>query len=156
MQQSTQPFFILAGWKKFSPTAEKILASRTQLRMDRSLYEKLWQATARYEAKAELFIVISNWRLAMEKADYNFDTAYKRLVEVCGAKTQASLAKCVNTTQPVVNKTFKRKKHIPARWLLALLRTKKVNPDWVLYGDQYKKFLIESDDISLCTPEESE
>jgi len=85
----------------------------------------------------------------MEKADYDFDTAFKRLVEVCEAKTQASLARSVNTTQPVVNKIFKRKKHIPARWLLAMLRKKNVNPDWVLYGgDKHKKFMVESD-VSL-------
>lgn len=81
----------------------------------------------------------------MEKADYDFDTAYQRLVEVCEAKTQSSLAMCVNTKQPVVNKIFKRRRHIPARWLLALLRSKGVNPDWILYGEEHKKFMIESD-----------
>lgn len=68
----------------------------------------------------------------------------KRFMEAAGCRTQRQLAAFLGIQQPCVAHALK-KAALPANWLLTLLRKNKVNPEWVLHGDAYPKFLKASD-----------
>ena len=72
--------------------------------------------------------------------DYDFDAAWTRLQTAIGASKQEAIAAAINVTQPSVSWGFNQRR-IPDKWLLHLLRTKLINPDWILYGAPYCKWL---------------
>ena len=72
--------------------------------------------------------------------DYDFDAAWTRLQTAIGASKQEAIAAAINVTQPSVSWAFNQRR-IPDKWLLHLLRTKLINPDWILYGAPYCKWL---------------
>lgn len=71
-------------------------------------------------------------------------TPVKRFMEAANCNTQRQLAAFLGIQQPCVAHALK-KAVLPSNWLLTLLRKNKVNPEWVLYGDGYPKFLKASD-----------
>lgn len=65
------------------------------------------------------------------RADYL--AAMERIKRVTGVTTQAQLAAELGVWQGSISES-KRRGTIPAEWLLKLLRTHKVLPDWILTG----------------------
>ena len=63
----------------------------------------------------------------------DFEMQWLRLLEAAGCATQGGLAKILDIT-PVALAAARRRKAVPAEWLLALLRLRGVNPDWILTG----------------------
>ena len=61
------------------------------------------------------------------------DERFARLFEAAGCRTQTELAGVLGIRQSSVSDA-KRRRSIPAHWLLKLMRTRGVNPDWILEG----------------------
>ena len=78
--------------------------------------------------------------------DYEFHKAFARLCEVLGSSKQCDIAMQMGISQSSVSVTVRQEK-IPATWLLAVLKTHNVNPEWVLHGDPAKKYLVPADAI---------
>ena len=68
-----------------------------------------------------------------ENARRIFEEQMRRVQEVTGKKTQAELAEYLGIRQSSVSSAVNRGK-IPADWLVTLIRTKDVHPEWVLTG----------------------
>ena len=62
-----------------------------------------------------------------------FEDQMRRIQEVTGKKTQADLADFLGIRQSSVSDA-KRRGRIPADWLVTIIRTKDVHPEWVLTG----------------------
>lgn len=62
-----------------------------------------------------------------------FDEQMKRLYLVTGTRTQMELADVLGIRQSSVSDAKKRQ-NVPAEWLITILRTKGVHPDWILTG----------------------
>lgn len=58
----------------------------------------------------------------------------ERIRAMTGCGTQTALAAALGITRSFVSDA-RRRKVIPADWLLTLLRSRGVNPDWILTGD---------------------
>lgn len=63
----------------------------------------------------------------------SFESVLDRIAEATGAKTQCELAEMFGIRQSSVSDA-KRRRSIPSKWLLTLLRRYRLNPDWVLTG----------------------
>ncbi len=63
----------------------------------------------------------------------SFDEQIRRIHSIAGTRTQAELAQFLGIRQPSVSDAKKRGK-IPAEWLLILMRSRNVNPEWILAG----------------------
>ena len=61
------------------------------------------------------------------------EDVFARLYRVTGCRTQAELAELLDIRQSTIS-VAKRRGSVPSEWLLRLLRTKWINPDWVLTG----------------------
>ncbi len=62
-----------------------------------------------------------------------FEGQMRRIQEVTGKKTQADLADFLGIRQSSVSDA-KRRGKIPADWLVTIIRTKDVHPEWILAG----------------------
>lgn len=76
----------------------------------------------------------------MERSE--FDAAYARLCETAGARTQEELAAWIGVRQSSIS-DGRRRKSIPAQWLLTLVTHRGINPAWVLTGEG-AKYLVPS------------
>jgi hypothetical protein len=83
-----------------------------------------------------------NQRASMSSSQI-FEAQYKRVFEAAGCRTQAELAAMFGVRQSSISGA-KRRKSIPADWLVALFTKKRVNPEWVLHGEE-GKFLTPTD-----------
>ena len=63
----------------------------------------------------------------------DFDKVFARIKQVTGVKNQTELARLMNCGDMCVS-SAKKRKAIPARWLIKLLQTHSVNPDWIITG----------------------
>lgn len=73
-----------------------------------------------------------------------FAVATDRVFLAAGCTTQAQLAEFLEIRQSSVADA-KRRRSIPAEWLLKLLRHDQTNPDWILTG-QGSRYLRSADD----------
>jgi len=62
-----------------------------------------------------------------------FNEQIQRIHEVTGKKTQADLADFLGIGQSSVSDA-KRRGKIPADWLVTIIRTRDVHPEWILTG----------------------
>lgn len=62
-----------------------------------------------------------------------FEDQMRRIQDVTGKKTQVDLADFLGTRQSSVSDA-KRRRRIPADWLVTIIRTKDVHPEWILTG----------------------
>lgn len=63
-----------------------------------------------------------------------FDAAMERIKAVTGARTQVQLAEVLDVRQSSISDA-KRRCSVPDTWLVKLLRTHKVLPDWIITGE---------------------
>lgn len=73
----------------------------------------------------------------------NFESQYRRVFEAAECRTQAELAAILNIRQSSISDAKKRKS-IPADWRVKLVEKKRINPEWILYGEG-AKYLIPAD-----------
>ena len=69
--------------------------------------------------------------------EVTFNEIMLRIHSVANTKTQAELAEFLGIRQSSISDSKKRRA-IPAEWLVKLLRHKNINPDWVLLGVEPK------------------
>lgn len=81
--------------------------------------------------------------------DSSFEAQYKRVFDVTGCKTQVQLAAVLKIKQSSISDA-KRRKAIPAEWLMKLFEHRRVNPEWVRYGTGTKFLLSAGSD--QCMP----
>ena len=81
--------------------------------------------------------------------DSSFEAQYKRVFGAAGCRTQAELAEVLEIRQSSISDAKKRKA-IPAEWLMKLFEKKRINPEWIRYGTGAK--LLLSTDSSHCLP----
>ena len=62
-----------------------------------------------------------------------FSDVFKRIQQVTGVKNQSKLAELLGYHDMTIS-AAKRRRTIPAAWLVKLLRTHSVNPDWIITG----------------------
>lgn len=62
-----------------------------------------------------------------------FNEQIRRIQSVTGVRTQAELAQVLGVKQSSISDA-KRRGKIPPGWLLVLLRTHKIYPEWILDG----------------------
>ncbi|HIW78396.1 MAG TPA: helix-turn-helix domain containing protein [Candidatus Bilophila faecipullorum] len=74
---------------------------------------------------------------------HEFDAAYARICEVCGARTQGELAVWIGVSQSSISDA-RRRSTIPAQWLLTLVTQGGINPAWALTGEG-AKYLVPSE-----------
>jgi Bacteriophage CI repressor helix-turn-helix domain. len=67
------------------------------------------------------------------------EAAMERIKNISGARTQVQLAEVLDVRQSSISDA-KRRASIPPEWLLKLMRTHQVMPDWILTG-QGPKYL---------------
>lgn len=70
-----------------------------------------------------------------------FEDAIERIKKSTGARTQVELASILGIRQSSISDA-KRRKSVPADWLVKLFRAYGLNPDWILEGAQ-PQFLCE-------------
>ena len=70
---------------------------------------------------------------------YDFENALKRFFEITGCRTQLELAEFLQVRQSSISDA-KRRKNIPAEWLVKLFYKKQVSPLWILNGTGAKYF----------------
>ncbi len=73
-----------------------------------------------------------------------FEAQYKRVFEATECRTQRELAAILEIRQSSISDA-KRRKSIPAEWLITLLAKKCINPQWILRGNIGAKYLIPAD-----------
>jgi len=64
-----------------------------------------------------------------------FDEALERIKRATGARTQVELAAILGIRQSSISDA-KRRRSIPADWLIKLYRSHGLNPDWVTHAEQ--------------------
>ncbi len=69
----------------------------------------------------------------MEVFDNGFEAMLARIHEATGTHTQLELAILLGVRQSAISDA-RRGARIPEEWLLSLLRTHRINPDWILGG----------------------
>lgn len=65
--------------------------------------------------------------------EVSFDAQMERIKLMTGKKTQIELAHFLGVRQSSISDAMRRGK-IPSSWLVILLHTKNVNPEWILTG----------------------
>lgn len=63
----------------------------------------------------------------------NGDTPFTRVFKATNCRTQEELANLLGIRQSAISDA-KRRKSVPAEWLVCLFRLRGVNPEWVLTG----------------------
>ena len=81
-----------------------------------------------------------------------FEGAMSRIKEVTGAHTQVQLAEVLEVRQSSISDA-KRRASIPDGWLVKLLRTHQVMPDWILTGEG-PKFAAEAAPAAVAQVQE--
>ena len=74
----------------------------------------------------------------------DFESQYRRVFAAAGCRTQAELATLLNIRQSSISDAKKRQ-NIPAEWRVKLFEKKRINPEWILYGEG-AKYLIPVDE----------
>jgi hypothetical protein len=69
--------------------------------------------------------------------EVTFNEIILRFHSVANTKTQVELAEFLGIRQSSISDSKKRRA-IPAEWLIKLLRHKSINPDWILLGVEPK------------------
>lgn len=82
-------------------------------------------------------------------ATYDFENALKRVFEAAECRTQVELADFLQVRQSSVSDA-KRRKSIPAEWVVKLFNKKRISPDWILYGEGGKH--LGPVDAEQCKP----
>jgi len=77
--------------------------------------------------------------------------ALDRVFETAECKTQVELAELFEIRQSSISDA-KRRKSIPAEWLIKLLRLKGINPDWILTGEGPKYLQPVEDGKAVLPP----
>lgn len=67
----------------------------------------------------------------------DFAAQYRRLFEAVECSTQAELAAVLEIRQSFISDAKKRKA-VPAEWLITLLEKKNINPEWIRTGFGHK------------------
>lgn len=67
----------------------------------------------------------------------DFDSQFARVFEAAECRTQMELAKLLDIKQSSVSDA-KRRKAVPAEWLVKLFERKRINPDWIRSGTGHK------------------
>ncbi len=67
----------------------------------------------------------------------DFDSQFRRLFEAAGCTTQIELADVLEIRQSSIS-AARRRKAVPAEWLLKLFEKKRVNPGWIRTGTGHK------------------
>ncbi len=67
-------------------------------------------------------------------SEQQYSEIMSRMYVVTHTKTQVELAKILGIRQASVSEAKKRKA-VPAEWLLTLLRLQGINPEWVVSGE---------------------
>lgn len=67
-----------------------------------------------------------------------------RMFEAAGCRTQVELASLLGIQQSSISDA-KRRNRVPAKWLVAILRLRGVNPEWVLHGTAPKYIDLETE-----------
>lgn len=75
--------------------------------------------------------------------DTSFESQYKRVFDAAECRTQTELAAILNIRQSSISDAKKRKR-IPADWRVKLFEKKRINPEWILYGEG-AKYLVPAD-----------
>lgn len=65
--------------------------------------------------------------------DTSFESQFKRVFEAAESKTQQELAMLLGVRQSSVSDA-KRRKTIPAEWLVKLFEKNRINPEWIRMG----------------------
>lgn len=73
----------------------------------------------------------------------SFESQYRRVFEAAECRTQVKLAELLEIKQSSISDAKKRKS-IPADWRVKLFEKKRINPEWILYGEG-AKYLIPAD-----------
>lgn len=73
-----------------------------------------------------------------------FEDVYARILVATGTSTQVELAEVLGIRQSSIADA-KRRKSIPASWLISILRLYAVNPDWILTGTG-GRYLVATDE----------
>lgn len=63
----------------------------------------------------------------------SFEDQYQRVLEAAGCRTQVELAAFMDIRQSSISDA-KRRKNIPAEWLLKLFEKKRISPEWIRTG----------------------
>lgn len=85
----------------------------------------------------------------VQEPDNSFEAQYKRVFAVVECKTQAALAEVLGIRQSSISDA-KRRKAIPADWLMKLFEKKRINPEWIRYGTGTK--ILISTNPEQCLP----
>lgn len=75
--------------------------------------------------------------------DASFEAQYRRVFEAAECQTQVQLAALLQIKQSSISDA-KRRKSVPAEWRVKLFEKKRINPEWILYGEG-AKYLIPAD-----------
>lgn len=78
------------------------------------------------------------------------NSALERVFEAAECRTQVELAEFLGIRQSSISDAKKRKA-IPAEWLVKLLREKGVNPEWILTG-QGPRMMLPKDYSEVLPP----
>lgn len=81
---------------------------------------------------------------------YDFKNAMKRVFEAAECRTQTELAEFLSIRQSSISDA-KRRESIPAEWIVKLLEKKRINPNWLLRG-QEAKHLAPVDNLDHVEP----
>lgn len=73
----------------------------------------------------------------------DFESQFRRVFEAAGCRTQVELADFLEIKQSSISDA-KRRKAIPAEWLIKILDKKDIPPDWIRTGKGRKKSKISS------------
>jgi phage repressor protein C with HTH and peptisase S24 domain len=84
----------------------------------------------------------------------HFNDMLDRIMKATGAKTQVELAKVLDIRQSSISDA-KRRKSVPAEWLLKLYRSRGLNPDWIVDG-QGEVYLKPDMEGAFALPEVNE
>jgi len=84
------------------------------------------------------------------KTAAQFSKVVKRVYAECKIDGQLELARILEVSPPSVHRGFKDKA-LPARWLLTLMRKYNLNPDWLMYGEPHKKYMVATDAVPTST-----
>lgn len=75
----------------------------------------------------------------------DFDSQFARIFEAAECRTQLELAEFLNIKQSSVSDA-KRRKTVPAEWLVKLFEKKRINPEWLRSGIGGKFVHLASDE----------
>lgn len=75
----------------------------------------------------------------------DFSAAYARMEDSLGVRGQERIGARLGIQQSSVHNSIK-KKCLPSNWLMTLLFKYHINPQWILYGDPHKPYLVPAEE----------